>query len=496
MPEIRKVRFLEPGNRPYRPTLRNYFTYDRYIRNPSLGLTLLATIVKRRVPDTLFYSESIARIRWDDVLDADIVFIGMFTFAAPRGYELARYVREHSTATVVLGGLHASLNYQEAVQHGDYVLLGEADDSIIDFLDAYEDDRPIDFPGVARQGPDGKVIKTAERPAPTEIDIIPDHNLVYRFADLVGHNTLWPQVIASRGCPFRCDYCAVVRHWGQKMRGRDPQNIVEDIRQTIAFFDQGRLPRLNRAMWIVDDNFFALRPWSKQVLQAIIDSDIDYRFTAQARFEVGFDDEILELLKRAGFYELALGIEFLEDESFDAYHKTCTSEEVIKSIRNIQAHGINVRGLFILGADTHTPGVGERLAQFVIDNGLRGMLVQSMYFVPGTPVWKTHQDRLIHTDWSKYTGHVVHHPTLMTPSELNRELVHVSRRVYSYPRLLKSLIFDRGLNRLLFLGEFFWQRSVASDREREGRKLEGLPAAGPKPVYLPVLPVDPRPDSA
>lgn len=489
MARVRKVRFLEPGNRPYRPALRNAFTYDRWIRNPSLGMTLLATIVHDRVPDTLVYSESISRIRWDDVLDADIVFIGMFTFAAPRGYELARHVRENSGALVVLGGLHASLNPEESSRHGDYVLLGEADDSILDLIDAVEDGRPIDFPGVVHRTADGELVRTAERPAPTRIDTIPNHALVHRFATMVGHNTLWPQVLASRGCPFRCDYCAVVRHWGQKMRGRDPEVIVEDIRRTIAFFDQGRLPRLNRAMWIVDDNFFALRPWSKQVLQAIIDSKISYSFTAQARFEVGFDDEILELLRRAGFRELALGIEFLEDESFDAYHKRCTSEEVIASIRNIQAHGLNVRGLFILGADTHTRGVGERLAQFVIDNKLRGMLVQSMYFVPGTPVWQTHRDRLIHTDWSKYTGHVVHHPTLMTPSDLNEELVHVSRRVYSYRRLLHSLLHDRGMDRLLFAGEFFWQRSVAADREREGRRLKGLPAAGPRPPAPDLIPL-------
>ncbi len=112
-----------------------------------------------------------------------------------------------------------------------------------------------------------------------------------------------------------------------------------------------------------------------------------YRFTAQARWEVGLDDELLELLKRAGFFELALGIEFLEDDSFEAYHKKCTHDDVLASIRNIQRHGLNARGLFILGADTHTAGVGgDRLADFVIDNDIRGMLVQSMYFVPpGTP---------------------------------------------------------------------------------------------------------------
>ena len=52
-------------------------------------------------------------------------------------------------------------------------------------------------------------------------------------------------------------------------------------------------------------------------LKAIIDSGIRYRFTVQARYEVGFDDEMLELLKRAGFIEVAMGIEFLEDEAFE-----------------------------------------------------------------------------------------------------------------------------------------------------------------------------------
>lgn len=474
MASIRKVRFLEPGNLPYRPALRNLVVYDKYLRNPSLGLTLLATLVRDRVPDTLVYSESIARIRWDDVLDADVVFIGAFTFAAPRAYELAKRVRENSDAVVVLGGMHPSLHYPEATEHADYVLLGEADESILEFLDALAAERPMEFRGVAYRR-DGELVHTGERTAPTDIERSPDHRLVYRYDRMVGHNTLWPQVLASRGCPFRCDYCAVVRHWGKKMRGRSPEAVVADIRQTIAFYEQGRLPRLNRGLWVVDDNFFALRGWAVAVLEAIAAAGFDYRFTAQARWEVGLDDELLELLKKAGFFELALGIEFLEDDSFEAYHKTCTHDDVLRAIRNIQAHGLNVRGLFILGADTHTKGVGDRLAQFVIDHGLRGMLVQSMYFVPGTPVWQTHAERLIHRDWSKFTGHVVHHPTNLTPAELNEELVHVSRTVYSWRRLLRSLVRDRGLNRWLFVGEFFWQRSVARDRAREGRRLVGLP---------------------
>lgn len=90
-----KIRFLEPGNRPYKPTPLNYFVYDRYIRTPSVGLNTLATIVKELVDDTYMYSESISRIDMADVEDADIVFIGIFTFAAVRGYELADHLRAH-----------------------------------------------------------------------------------------------------------------------------------------------------------------------------------------------------------------------------------------------------------------------------------------------------------------------------------------------------------------------------------------------------------------
>ena len=79
----------------------------------------LAAIVKRFEEDVLIYSESISKIIWRDVLDADVIFISIFTFNAIRGYELAAYVRKNSRATVVIGGLHATLYYTEAASHCD-----------------------------------------------------------------------------------------------------------------------------------------------------------------------------------------------------------------------------------------------------------------------------------------------------------------------------------------------------------------------------------------
>ena len=166
------------------------------------------------------------------------------------------------------------------------------------------------------------------------------------------------------------------------------------------------------------------------VLRAIVDSGIRYRFNVQARYEVGFDDEMLDLLRQAGFFELDLGIEFLDDASFATYHKKSTRQEIIDAIRNIRAHGLSVRGLFILGSDDQEAGVGDQLADFVIQNHIQGTLIQCMYFVPGTPVYEANRDRLLHQDWSKYNGNAVHFPRRMTPYQLQLEhilsLIHIS----------------------------------------------------------------------
>jgi len=462
---IVKVRFVEPGNRPYKPTPLNYFVYDRYIRTPSVGLNTLATIVKEVVPDTLMYSESISRLVMEDIVDADIIFIGIFTFNAVRGYQLARYFQKKSRAVVVMGGLHASMNYREAARYCDYVLLGEGDESVLEMVEAVRRDETPAFPGVVYRK-NGKLVHTGDRRPPEQFETIPDKDLVYRYRKMAGHNTLWGQVHASRGCPHNCDYCALVRHFGRRVRTRTPENVLEDIRRTIAFQEEGH-HRLLKALWITDDNFFADREWAVEVLHKIIDSGIRYHFTVQARWEVGLDDEMLDLLKRAGFVELAVGIEFIDDESFALYHKKSSREKIVESIRNIQKHGLSVRGLFILGADNHTVGVGDQLADFVIGNHIQGALIQCMYFVPGTPVYESHKDRLLHKNWSKYNGNAVHIPEKMTPYELQLEHIRASKRIYSFPRLVHALLCEDALHKLLFAGEYFWHMSIRADLKKE-----------------------------
>ncbi len=465
-----KIRFIEPGNLPYRRSIKNLYVYDKYIRTPSNGIITLATVLKSRYPDVFCYSESISKIKYDDIYNADIVFISIFTFNANRGYETAERIRRNSSALIVFGGLHATLDWRETIKHCDYVIRGEGDEVLIPFVEAIESGSVPELPGVVMRR-NGEVTSFGEPVPPTKLDIVPDRDLMYNFRKMAKRCTLWPQVHASRGCPHNCDYCSLVAAFGRKVRTRSPQNVVEDIRAAIDFFGK----RMLNILWITDDNFFADRKWAVETLNAIIDSGIRYSFTIQARFEVGFDDEMLDLLKRAGVDEIAMGIEFLDDRSFAEYHKKSTYDEILRSVKNIQSHGIRTRGLFIFGADDHTPGIGKQLADFVIANNICGVLIQSMYFVPGTPVYESHKELLIDAgDWSRCVGKTVHYPKNMTPAELQREVITASRLIYSRRRLLDAVLHKRGTERILFIGEYFWQREVRKDMKRELKYLESL----------------------
>ena len=462
-----KIRFIEPGNRPYRVHPLNLFVYERYIRAPSNGMLILATIASHEYDDVFCYSESISTVPWEDVLDADVVCIGFFSFAACRAYKMADILKAKCSAKIVLGGLHPTLVPEEAAAHCDVVLRGEGDESLLPLLKCLEQDQdPVGVVPGACAFRDGKLVGL-EPEIPHEIDTIPNYSLLYKYKQRAARNTIWPQVHASRSCPHNCSYCGLVAAFGRKVRVRPPESVVTEIKQAIAFFDEGH-HRLAKMLWITDDNFFANREWAISVLKAIIESDIDYNFTIQARYEVGFDDEMLDLLKQAGFSELAMGIEFLDDESFEAYGKKSTRAEIERSIANIQAHGLRVRGLFIVGTENHYPGVGDQLADFVIEHGIEGILIQSMYFIPGTPSYEEHKDELLDPGrWDRCIGSVVHYPKNMTPMQLQQEIIHASEKVYSRTRLRNALWRKHGIEKILFIGEYFWQVFIRKDLKKE-----------------------------
>ena len=109
------------------------------------------------------------------------MFIGIFTFAAVRGYGLADHLRAHGRGLVVLGGLHASMNCAEAARHCDYVLLGAGDETIRAFVAAVGRGERPDFTGLAWMA--GEALRSTGYPPPPErFDPLADRNLAPTYS--------------------------------------------------------------------------------------------------------------------------------------------------------------------------------------------------------------------------------------------------------------------------------------------------------------------------
>ena len=97
-----------------------------------------------------------------------------------------------------------------------------------------------------------------------------------------------------------------------------------------------------------------------------------------------------------------------------------------------------------------------------------------MYFVPGTPAYSAYEGELLHKDWSFYNGCVVHDPRGLSPVQLQEEIIACSKRVYSLKRLGQALVHYRGLDLVLFMGEFFWQMSERANWRKNLKRLKTL----------------------
>jgi radical SAM superfamily enzyme YgiQ (UPF0313 family) len=131
MRKIRKVVLIETG-------ATDVHVYTK-ITIPRLGSVLLGTILRDQGFDVRVYIEDMAPLDWKEILSADLVGISTVTPTAPHSYAIARRIRE-AGIPVVLGGFHATFEPEEAAAHGDFVLRGEAEESLPALVRALQDD--------------------------------------------------------------------------------------------------------------------------------------------------------------------------------------------------------------------------------------------------------------------------------------------------------------------------------------------------------------------
>ncbi len=399
---VMKLLLVSPSNRLGRKVLKA-------IKIPQLSLHILASLTPNDVEITVV-DEGIRQI--DFSLDFDLVGISSMTATANRSYELSDRFRQRGSK-VVLGGIHPTILPQEAIQHADAVVIGEAEGCWADVINDFKKKNLQKFYHVPE--PD-----LSKFPFPRR-----DFHIDKALFNCVG-------LVTTRGCPYACEFCSVTDFYGRKIRHRPVSRVVEDIRQSGS-----------KTFLILDDNVTGHPEYSKKLFEALIPLGI--RWIGQSSISLAKDKEMLKLCRLSGCAALFFGIESVSPSSLIGMKKSLRSiEETEEAIKTIQDSGIAFHPSLILGFDTDTKAIFDDTLEFLARTKLPTMALHVLTPYPGTRIYQRFKDqgRIISYDWSHYDhSTVVFQPKNMTPQELAKGHQYVQSEFYSFSSIVRHIPF-------------------------------------------------------
>ena len=345
---------------------------------PPLGIITVAA----SLPDTVAASvcdENVQPINFDG--DYDVIGISiMLSCQAPRAYEIAREFKKRGK-TVIIGGLHVALRPEEAIQHADSIVIGEAEGIL---------------PQVVRDLQEGRLKKSYSMAGFPDITKIPNprrdlynkkRDYVYKGWELVD------LVQTSRGCRFNCYPCCVPFLGGRTHRMRPIEHVVSDMKSS------------SDLLFIVDNSLEQNVEWEKEVFRSM--EGMGKRWVSHP---ISPTPEVLNLARKAGCWYV--------------YHAIYTISDKIKDrIKMFHDYGIGVEGTILLGMDEHTEDFIKRFVDFLLTVELDLAEFTVLTPFPGTQVYEQmkSEGRIFDTDWNHYNAStVVFQPKQMTPDTLQR----------------------------------------------------------------------------
>lgn len=384
-------------------------------------------------------------------LDSDIVALSFDTFSAKRAYILAKQYKT-STNTIVLGGFHTSLLKEEAKAYGDVILIGDAEDT---------------WP---------RLIKDALR-GTLQPEYVSSEKCELRYVD-TNHQAFTGKkyqklgvVQFSRGCKFGCDFCSIKAMYPGKVRQKDVDLIVEEvkaIKEKILFF--------------VDDNLFLNEETAMALFKAL--KPLKKKWACQISMDVALQDKLLSQMKESGCVLVLIGFETLNKKNLERMNKSANLaiDHYDRVITNIYKHGLLIYATFVLGYDDDTLESIEETLNFAMKHNFAVANFNPLIPMPGTPLYKRleGEGRLIYDKWwlsNIYCyGDTAYRPKKFTPDDLKEGCKSVRYRFYGLINILKRLFGNRlHLNPYNFF--LYMILNIVSNREihrKQGKLLGGV----------------------
>ncbi len=406
---LRKIYLIQPG--------RDGRIFGRATMAP-YTLMRLASLVPDDIPVEII-DEDLRPVPFDKIGSGDLVGITAKTLQIDRARWLAKRLKAQD-ATIVIGGVHATLDPDDVQSWADTVAVGEAyrtwPQMIKDFDQGQLKPRYVDEEWVNLD------------------DLKPISDRVLKQVD--ENRRYWtPYLEITRGCPRNCTFCTAIRVSGRVMRLRPVEAVVEEIQQ-----------RKLKRFFLTDDNFglnFRLNPeYMEELFKALRKLPL-HGWTVQAEQLTAEYPELLKLAREAHMDKIFIGFETVNPANRREIGGKAKGnlEQYRRSIKQVHDAGIGVVGLFVFGFDADNMDVFEHTYNFIKDSDLDGVSVTILTPFVGTPQRTAllEEGRILeHVPWSLYdTSHVTYIPKHMTPEELSMGYDWITRKLYGWPSILR-----------------------------------------------------------
>jgi radical SAM superfamily enzyme YgiQ (UPF0313 family) len=329
--------------------------------------------------DVHLLDENVEDIAWDSLRAYDIVGVTGMNVQKMRSREILKRLREMNIYTAV-GGPLVSVEEQSFEALCDVMFIGEAETTWPQFLEDFSRGQPV--------------AQRYEQAQPTDMTKVPRPRYDLLKVDRYASGSLQ----YSRGCPFQCEFCDIIVIYGRRPRVKDPEQLIAEL-------DDMRRAGFHSA-FVVDDNFIGNKKKAKALLEQIVPWMKRYsyplRLMTEASLDLADDPELLELLYRANFRSVFIGIETPRYESLKETKKyqNIRGDPPQAKLARIQNAGLDINAGFIVGFDNDDKAVFDEQFRFIQDNGITLAMVGMLQAIPRTPLYKRLQrdQRLVEQD--------------------------------------------------------------------------------------------------
>ncbi len=333
---------------------------------PPLGLLTVAALLPKEWEKKVI-DLNLQNLNEEDLNWADFVFISAMVIQKESVREIINLAKKLGKK-IVAGGPLFTTDYEEFLEDIDHFILGEAEVSLPLFLEDFEKDALK------------KIYKTNQWP-----DIRKTPIPLWELINIKKYGSMGIQY--SRGCPFNCEFCDIVLLNGRRPRAKDKDQILKELD---ALYNRG----WRDSVFFVDDNFIGNKVELKEeILPAIIkwmeEKKYPFVFNTQVSINIADDKELMELMSKAGFNTVFVGIESPNEESLKECGKfQNTNRNLLSSIKSIQNHGLQVSGGFIIGFDQDTPSIFDQMYLFIQKSGVATAMVGLLQAGSKTRLWE------------------------------------------------------------------------------------------------------------